>query len=304
MDLRKLRYFLAVAEERNLGRAAAQLQISQPPLTRQIRQLEEELGVQLFNRTPKGMELTEAGELLAQEARNICLLIQQASEKTKRASEGRLGRLDVALFGSGVLDIIPRILLRFQRNYPEVQVVLHTMEKEEQIQALRQNRITLGFNRMLKPVADITTELVRQERLLLAVHATNPLATQPVIRFRELESYPLVLFSSSSSPNFVDKVISLCHAAGFIPEITQKVGDVVTGVVLVANGFGVCLVSESSATLSLPGVVYREISDLPENAMLDLSCVYRKDDNSSLLNSFLTTMRSVQGIRPNDIQQD
>lgn len=194
--------------------------------------------------------------------------------------------------------------MQFQRNYPEVQVVLHTMEKEEQIQALRQHRIALGFSRILKPLANITTELVRQERLLLAVHATSPLATQPVIRFRELADYPMVLFSSSSSPNFVDKVVSLCHAAGFIPEIAQKVGDVVTGVALVANGFGVSLVSESGSTLSLPGVVYREISDLPENAILDLSCVYRKDDNSKLLNSFLTTLRSFQGKRLNEIQQD
>lgn len=291
MDLRKLRYFLAVAEERNLGRAAAHLHISQPPLTRQIHQLEQELEVQLFNRTPKGMELTEAGVLLAQEARNIFSLVQQASEKTQRASQGRLGRLDVAVFGSGVLDMIPRILLRFKQDYPEVKVVLHTMEKEEQIQALRQHRITLGFSRMLKPLPDITNELVSQERLLLAVNANSPLAKQPVIKFQELANYPMVLFSSSSRPNFVDKVMSLCYAAGFTPEITQEVGDVVTGVALVASGFGVCLVSKSGSSLSLPGVVYREISDLPKEATIDLSCVFRTEDNSRLLASFLKTLR-------------
>jgi LysR family transcriptional regulator, benzoate and cis,cis-muconate-responsive activator of ben and cat genes len=291
MDLRKMRYFLAVAEERNLGRAAAQLHISQPPLTRQIHQLEEELEVQLFNRTPKGMELTEAGELLAQEVRNIFSLVQQASEKTQRASQGRLGRLDLAVFGSGVLDTIPRVLLQFKQDYPEVKVVLHTMEKEEQIQALRQNRITIGFNRMLKPLPDITAELVNQERLLLAVNANSPLATQPVIKFQELANYPMVLFSSSSRPSFLDKVMSLCYAAGFTPDITQEVGDVVTAVALIASGFGVCLVSKSASTLSLPGVVYREISDLPKEAIIDLSCAYRKDDSSSLLNSFLTTLR-------------
>ncbi len=292
MDLRKLRYFLTVAEERNLGRAATLLHISQPPLTRQIHQLEQELGVQLFNRTPKGMELTEAGTLLAQEARNIFSLVQQASEKTQRASQGRLGRLDIAVFGSGVLDTIPRLLLRFKQDYPEVKVVLHTMEKEEQIQALRQHRITVGFNRMLKPLPDLTSELVNRERLLLAVNENSPLATQSVIKFRELADYPMVLFSSSSRPNFVDKVMSLCYAAGFTPEITQEVGDVVTGVSLVASGFGVCLVSKSASSLSLPGVVYREISDLPENATIDLSCVFRSGDDSRLLTSFLETLRN------------
>ncbi|MBD3654938.1 LysR substrate-binding domain-containing protein [Marinobacter sp.] len=292
MDLRKLRYFLTVAEEGNLGRAAALLHISQPPLTRQIHQLEQELGVQLFNRTPKGMELTEAGTLLAQEARNIFSLVQQASEKTQRASQGRLGRLDIAIFGSGVLDVIPRLLLRFKQDYPEVKVVLHTMEKEEQIQALRQHRITVGFNRMLKPLPDLTSELVNREPLLLAVNENSPLATQRVIEFRELADHPMVLFSSSSRPNFVDKVMSLCYAAGFTPEITQEVGDVVTGVALVASGFGVCLVSESASSLSLPGVVYREISDMPENATIDLSCVFRTGDNSRLLRSFLETLRN------------
>jgi DNA-binding transcriptional LysR family regulator len=292
MDLRKLRYFLTVAEERNLGRAATLLHISQPPLTRQIHQLEQELGVQLFNRTPKGMELTEAGTLLAQEARNIFSLVQQASEKTQRASQGRLGRLDIAVFGSGILDTIPRLLLRFKQDYPEVKVVLHTMEKEEQIQALRQHRITVGFNRMLKPLPDLTSELVSKEKLLLAVNENSPLATAPVITLRELADYPMVLFSSSSRPNFVDKVMSLCYAAGFTPEITQEVGDVVTGVSLVASGFGVCLVSESASSLSLPGVVYREISDLPANATIDLSCVFRSDDNSRLLGSFLDTLSS------------
>lgn len=292
MDLRKLRYFLTVAEERNLGRAATLLHISQPPLTRQIHQLEQELGVQLFNRTPKGMEPTEAGTLLAQEARNIFSLVQQASEKTQRASQGRLGRLDIAVFGSGILDTIPRLLLRFKQDYPEVKVVLHTMEKEEQIQALRQHRITVGFSRMLKPLPDLTSELVSKEKLLLAVNENSPLATAPLITLRELADYPMVLFSSSSRPNFVDKVMSLCYAAGFTPEITQEVGDVVTGVSLVASGFGVCLVSESASSLSLPGVVYREISDLPANATIDLSCVFRSDDNSRLLGSFLDTLRS------------
>lgn len=129
MELRHLRYFIAVAEERNIGRAAARLHISQPPLTRQIQQLEEQLGVQLFNRTPRGMELTPAGELLLDEAKNINAVIEQATERTQRAGQGKFGRLDVAIFGSAILDTIPRLLADFRGAYPDVKVVLHSMHK-------------------------------------------------------------------------------------------------------------------------------------------------------------------------------
>ena len=198
MDLRHLRYFIAVAEEENIGRAAARLHISQPPLTRQIQQLEEELGVRLFNRTPKGMELTQAGELFLDEARNIRAVVEQATERTQRAGQGKLGRLDVAIFGSGILDAIPKLLLAFRNDYPEVKIVLHTMTKAEQIEALRQRRITVGFNRMLAPLPDLATELVATEPLLLAVNEAHPLAREKSVSFPLLAKHPMVLFPTGA----------------------------------------------------------------------------------------------------------
>ena len=158
MDFRHLKYFITVAEELNIGRAAARLHISQPPLTRQIQQLEEQLGVQLFVRTPKGVELTQAGALFLDEARNISTLLELAIERTKRAGQGKLGRLDIGIFGTSVLGAIPQILQRFRDEHPDVRVVLHTMSKHEQLAALRQRRITIGFNRMLTPQPDICTK--------------------------------------------------------------------------------------------------------------------------------------------------
>lgn len=211
MDLRHLKYFIAVAEEQNIGRAATRLHISQPPLTRQIQQLEEELGVQLFVRTPKGVEITQAGTLLLEEARNIRSLVEQATERTQRAGQGKLGRLDVAIFGSAILDAIPKLLLSFRNSHPGVKVVLHTMTKTEQLEALRQRRITVGFNRMLAPEPDIGTELVTTEKLLLAVNESDPLAGWPDIPFSELAHHPLVLFPTGARPNFIDKVMALCN---------------------------------------------------------------------------------------------
>ena len=282
-----MRYFVAVAEEANIGRAAARLHISQPPLTRQIQQLEAELGVTLFNRNPRGMELTAAGEMFLDEARNIGALIDQATERTQRAGQGKLGRIDVAIFGSAILDVIPKVLLAFRTRYPDVKVVLHTMTKAEQIEALRHKRITAGFNRMLAPLDDIETRLVTTERLLLAVPAGHPLAQRESIRFRELEHHPIVLFPTGGRPSFIDKVIHHCQESGFTPQISQEVGDAVTGVALVASGFGVCLVPTSATTLRFPGVVYRELTDTPDGFFVDLSCIFRAGDHSPILNGLL-----------------
>lgn len=290
MDLRHLRYFVAVAEEENIGRAAARLHISQPPLTRQIQQLEEELGVTLFTRTPRGMTLTQAGELFLDEARNIRALVEQATERTQRAGQGKLGRIDVAIFGSAILDAIPKLLLAFRNRHPDVKVVLHTMTKAEQIEALRQRRISVGFNRMLAPLEDLETRQVTTEKLLLAVRADHPLARLESIPFAELQHHPLVLFPTGARPSFIDKVIGLCSERGFQPKISQEVGDAVTGVALVAGGFGVCLVPESATTLQFPGVVYARLSDTPPNFHVDLSCLYRKGDASPILAAFLQTV--------------
>ncbi|MBL4802715.1 MAG: LysR family transcriptional regulator [Emcibacter sp.] len=289
---RSLTYFIAVAEEKNIGRAAKRLNISQPPLSRQIQKLENELGVTLFNRTPKGVELTEAGALFLVEAQNICSVIDRATERTQRAGKGKLGRLDIAIFGSGILNNIPKILLTYKNAYPDVKVVLHTMEKAEQIEALRQRRINVGFNRLLTPLPDISFELITTEKLFLAINENHPYAKQDIIPAYVLGENPLVLYPTGTRPNYIDKVINICHDLGFSPLVSQKVGDVITAIALVSSGFGLCLVPESAISLKLPGVVYRSMSGLPDNAKIDLSCIYRANDNSAILQSFLEVCRT------------
>ncbi|ACO79249.1 LysR family transcriptional regulator [Azotobacter vinelandii CA] len=292
MDLRHLKYFIAVAEEKNIGRAAVRLHISQPPLTRQIQQLEDELGVRLFIRTPRGVELTSTGELFLEEARNIHSLIEQATERTQLAGRGKLGRLDIATFGSGILDTIPKLLLAFRKNYPDVKVVLHTMNKNEQIEALLQRRISLGFNRLLTPTPGIASELVTNESLLLAINKNDPLSKASEVSLQSLADHPFILFPTGSRPSFIDKTVGLCQQAGFTPQVSQEVEDVVTAISLVASGFGICLVSETTSVLAFPGVVYRPLAHLPENAHIDLSCIFRADDGSPLLAAFLNEIRN------------
>ncbi|MBS1143336.1 MAG: transcriptional regulator, LysR family [Proteobacteria bacterium] len=290
MEFRQLRYFIAVAEELNIGRAANRLHISQPPLTRQIQQLEEELGAQLFLRTARGVELTQAGEIFLRDAINIRALMEQALERTRQAGQGRLGRMDIGIFGSGILDVIPKLLHAFRAEHPGVQIALHTMSKKEQIEALRQRRIVVGFNRMLAPLPDISSEAVSLERIMVALNESHPLAAKPSIRLKELANQPLILFPSGARPSFIDKIWALCGAEGFEPQVAQEVGDAPTSVALVAGGFGTSLVPEAATSLSVPGVVYRPLENAPD-AVVDLSCIYLSEDQSPILLAFLEVIR-------------
>lgn len=290
MELRHLRYFVCVAEEQNIGRAALRLHISQPPLTRQIQQLEELLGAQLFHRTPRGVDLTDAGRVLLDDARNILGLAERAAERTSKAAQGLLGRVDVAIFGSAIFGVIPRLMRRFRETYPEVSIRLHNMAKEEQIDALRHQRITLAFNRLMRPVDGLVCETLLTEPLFVAMPSGSMLAARTAVALQELQDQPLVLYPTGSRPSFIDRVHELCRGCGFVPLVAQEVGDVVHAVALVATGFGTCVVPRSATALALPGVTYRPLHH-PTPARVDLCGIYRADDDSPILQALLGSMR-------------
>lgn len=290
MDLRQLRYFLTVAECGHIGRAALRLHISQPPLTRQIQQMEQDLGVRLFNRTARGVEPTAAGELLAEEARNLLGLLEQATERVRRTGQGRMGRLDVAIFGSAILDFIPRLVLAFRQEHPEVRVLLHNLGKDAQYEALRQRRIDVGFNRLVETATDLQVERVLSERLMVALPGDHVLAVQPQVPLAVLAGEPLVLYPTGPRPSFIDTLWQLCGDEGFQPWVVQEVGDALTAIALAAAGLGICIVPESATRLQLPGVVYRPLMRDPLPTV-DLSCIWRAGDDAPLLNAFLETTR-------------
>lgn len=290
MNIRQLKYFIAVAEELNIGRAAARLNVSQPPVTRQIQQLEEELKAQLFLRNPRGVELTQAGEMFLEEARNILSLLEQAGDGVQRASKGDLGRLDVGIFGSAIVGLIPGILHEFKRRYPNVHVTLHPMDKIQQVEALRNRTIDIGFNRLLDPQHDIRTEEIAREGVLAAV-ASDQHPQHGRIGLAELVEKPLILFPASRTSGFVDVVVDLFRDNGFRPNVAQVVGDAFTGMALVASGFGNCLVPESLTAVTMPGVTFLHL-DLDEPVTVDLSCIYREGDTSPILRNFMAVARS------------
>lgn len=291
MEFRLLKSFLAVAETGHVGRAATMLHMTQPPLTRHIQQLEKSLGVKLFNRTPHGMELTDAGLLFVDEARNILQLSEQAQERAALAGRGEIGRLDIGIFGSAVFNQIPQILQLFRRNVVGVQLVLHSMGRAEQIEALRQHRISIGFNRLIQTEPDLENQLVEQEALFLAASARSPLFKYNQLKLKDLADEDFIVYPASPRPSFIDHFQNLCRQQGFEPKIVQEVGDTATGIALVAGGLGSCIVPKSVTRLRVPGVRFKALSDRP-TPTVDLSVMYRSDDRSPLLQKFLSTIAS------------
>lgn len=286
MDLREMRYFLAVAEERNFGRAAERLHIAQPPLSRQIRALEEELGAALFVRTPKGVELTEAGQTLLDEVPNLLALAQRARERTRRAGQGLVGQLDVGLFGSGVLDVIPRMLARFHAQRPEVKIRLHNLTKAEQLQALHERRLSVGFNRLVPQEDGLVIEPILREPLVVAMPEGHPLAVRPSIPLAELDGQPMILYPNIPMRGLAQEIIDAFRVEGVSLRIEQEVEDVLTAVALVASGFGLAITTQSATSLRLPGVAFRPLSSRHLRDV-ELSCLFRRGDGSPVLAAFL-----------------
>jgi LysR family transcriptional regulator, benzoate and cis,cis-muconate-responsive activator of ben and cat genes len=302
VDLKDMRQFLAVAEERNFTRAADRLHMAQPPLSRQIKALEEEMGAPLFLRTSAGVELTEAGQTLLNEVPNLLRMAQSATERTRRAAQGLTGQLDVGLFGSGVLDVIPRVLARFHQERPEVRIVLHNLTKSEQLQALRERRISVGFNRLVPPEPDLVIETVLREPMVVAMHESHPLVKRKVVGVADLDGQPLILYPNVPMHGLAQEVTEAFRQEGARISVEQEVEDVVTAVALVAGGFGLAVTTRSASSLRLPGVVFvpfrsRHLKDL------ELSCLYRREDPSPVLSMFLEVVhqhaRSVtRGFKP------
>jgi LysR family transcriptional regulator, benzoate and cis,cis-muconate-responsive activator of ben and cat genes len=295
MDLTRLRYFVTVAEEANIGRAARRLNISQPPLTRQIQQLEAEIGTPLLQRTRKGVQMTNAGQVLFEEARNILILAARARERTKRAGLGQSGRLDVGLFGSNILAV-PPLLHTFRGQFPDIEVMVYAMNKETQLEALYDRRITVGFNLLGLNLAGIANEKIRSEPLVVAINEADPLSKRSSISLTQIADRPMVIFASGPRPNLMDMIFALCLEEGFQPRISQEVIDSVTAVAMVAAGFGVSLVPAPVSQLSLPGVVFRRLQRSPP-VMVNFNCIYRRDDTSPVLQAFLETIRLMKRAR-------
>ncbi|MGG2137427.1 MULTISPECIES: LysR family transcriptional regulator [Enterobacteriaceae] len=293
MELKQMRYFMVLAEEHHFGRAAERLHITQPPLTRCIQALENELDTPLFTRVGKRTTLTVAGMALLDRVRTILALSSDAGEQVRLAGRGYIGQLDVGIFSSGIFNVIPQMLGAFHAQRPQVKIGLHSMGKAEQIAALRTKRICIGFNRLVPREPYIAVEWVRREPYIVALYENHPLCDKPLITLADLDGEPMILYPNSPMHGLIQVIASAFRAEGVRLFIEQAVDDVMTAVALAASGFGVSITTESASNLRLPGVVYRPLHSL-ELQDIELNCLYRKDDDSPILAEFLTLMRSLR----------
>src|SRR5215468_10157993 len=296
MEFRHLRYFLAVAEELHFGRAAVRLGIAQPPLSQQIRQLEQELGVTLFHRTKRRVEITPAGQAFSEEVRQVLAQAERAVSTAQRAGRGEIGQLDIGFAPSADLDILPRVLRVWNARFPAVEIDLHPLLPSAQTEALRDGRIQIGFVRLPLEESALVVETIQREPLLAVLPAGHALARRARVRLAELGGDRMIMFPRRMAPGYYDLLISACRSAGFTPRVLQEPGSIQTNLGLVSAGLGVTLMPASIRNLRRTGVVYRPLASPVPHA--EMAVAYRRDERSAVLPAFLQVLHDVIRPRP------
>ncbi len=289
MMYRCLDLFITVAEEKNLSRAAERLHLSQSALTRQIQAQEEELGVRLFDRTGRGVELTHAGAAWLRHAQQIRESLENATEEVRRIEKGRVGRIEIGVFGSSMFGIVPEILNQFSQANPEVEMVMHNVPRTQQLEALRQGRNMVSFMPFYMGETDLEFELICNEPLMVAMHEGHPLAGHAVIDFDELRDFPVI--GPPSSHAMPPRFRALLDHYGFEFRVAQRSDNVVSSLGLVRCSFGITFVPASVQSVQIEKVVYRPLQAV-EDLFWDLHCVYRKNETSLVLHALLQSMRT------------
>jgi DNA-binding transcriptional LysR family regulator len=288
MELRHLRYFVAVAEERHFGRAAARLHMAQPPLSQQIRQLESELGLQLLRRTTRRVELTAAGEAYLIRARQIIAAVSSAAGEAQRVAAGLQGRLVIGCVGSATYSLLPQLVRTLRDELPDVEVsVQGEMLAPDQVGALLDGRIDLG---LLRPPVDeesLRLEVLRADRLIVALPDGHRLAVRARLRLKELAGEDFVIHAGGGRSVMHDTVVARCREAGFEPRVRHEVAETSTLVTFVAAGLGIAVVPAPVAVPMVPGVTYRP---LVGKATVDLAAATRADDEAPHLQRALAVV--------------
>ncbi len=288
MELRHLRYFIAVAEELHFGRAAQVLGISQPPLSQQIQSLEQEVGARLFERTNRRVELSEAGRLFLHEARLVLAQVDKASDVARRAQLGELGELKIGFTSSAPFNAsIPQAIFAFRQAFPAVHLNLQEMSSTEVAESLVDESIQVGLMRPLPLPDSLSVVELMREPLVAVLSAGHPLAqgSERGLHLAQLAQEPFVFFPRSYGSGLYAQLLSLCRDAGFSPHVAQEAAEAMTIIGLVAAGLGVSVLPASYQRIRIDGVVYRTLLD-PE-AVTSVWLVQRKGAQTPMANAFV-----------------
>jgi DNA-binding transcriptional LysR family regulator len=285
MELRQLRYFVAVAEELSFRRAAERLHLAQPPLSAQIKALENLLGTKLFERTTRSVTLTQAGRVFLEEARTVISAARQAEQRVKMADQGLVGTLRIGVLSPAATARLAAILRGFRQKFPGIQFSLHELSSTEQLQRLRTEQLDVGLLRPPIGFPDLTHLFYEESTMVLASPAGHRLAKLRRIEWRDFHGEPMVMIHPSMQHSYYDPFLRLCAQAGAIPVVGQYANDVHSKLWLISAGFGVAPTTKTIAEVKRPGLVFRELpSGLPPVQTL---IVWKRNNESAIIRNFI-----------------
>ncbi|GAA2119736.1 LysR substrate-binding domain-containing protein [Kocuria atrinae] len=294
MELRQLNYFIAVAEERHFGRAAKRLHMAQPPLSQQIRQLEEQLGVKLLDRTTRRVDLTAAGQELLDRGRKIVNEVETLKADVYQVGNGATGVLRVGFSGSATYGVMPKIVRHVKQALPGLSMTLQGEMLTPAMEAgLRDHTLDAAVLRPPVASSEIEYKVVAREKLVVALPSHSPLATGRPVAINELQEQPFITYPPESV--MYRMVSELCRQGGFQARIGQVAKETSTMLSFVAAGGGVAVVPEAVRSFQLEGVVYAALEDSPDS---DLAVAWRREDRSTLLHNFVNLVMDVSETNP------
>ncbi|HEX5000041.1 MAG TPA: LysR substrate-binding domain-containing protein [Terriglobia bacterium] len=290
MELRHLRYFIAVAEELNFTRAAERLETAQPSLSQQIKQLEAYVGAVLLVRNKRQVALTEAGRTFLAEAREILERAEHAVRLTRRAAEEHAGELSVAVGAAAEVKVLPKLLPLVRRRMPDLKLVLYNLPTIEQKAAFRKHALDVGFLRGPVSLPDVHVEELMEEKLLVGLPSRHPLAAKKKVRVEDLNRQPFIMISRKTAPELHDAVEAFCRNSGLQPPVAQLAGNVLGNLNLIRTGVGFSLLPDYVASILPRGVILRRLDVTPE-PVVPLMLVWSRRLHSPLLPAFLRLVR-------------
>jgi DNA-binding transcriptional LysR family regulator len=289
IELRHLRYFVAVAEELHFGRAALRLHLAQPPLSQQIRKLEEILGYPLFLRTSRAVKLTSAGEVFLERARRTLRNVQEDMEEARSVGRGEEGFLRVGFIGSAMLTPVPAMLGRYRRLYPKVTLQLHESYTSLLVQKLLKGELDAAFLRDGGHIPGLERELLFSEPFIVVLPKKHPLAAHKTISAKELRNEPFVFFTPSAGALAYEKPVSICEAHGFRPHVVQEAPQWLTIMRLVGAGLGVTIAPACVRQVAAPNVACVGLRHATVES--DIELAYRSSEDRAIVEAITTVAR-------------
>ncbi|WP_019508392.1 LysR family transcriptional regulator [Pleurocapsa sp. PCC 7319] len=291
MELRQLRYFVAVAQELHFGKAAERLQITQPALSKQIRVLETELEIQLFIRTKRTVNLTKAGEVFFAQAQQLLQQAEEAIQLAKRTASGEVGRLNIGFTATATYTVLPELIRKFRSRYPQVEVEMLELCTEAQVATLNRGEIDLGF--LHPPIDSRGLEIypILSEDFILVLPPQHHLIDKQSLSFKDLAGESFLIHPRQEGPFLYDRFLKLCRQAGFQPQIVKEVTSHQTRICLVAAGMGITFIPAGLQTLVSQDLIYKPIENSP--IKLEFAAAWRSLVTMPVLQEFLILVQSM-----------